>query len=281
MLAGALLAAISASAPLSPHSSAQAAGLPAKLAAIYQLRFAGITLGDFKVWSSIGKDGYSVQGDGKITFLTGLIFEVEGNSRSTGTVSGSRPVPDNFSFSFKTRKKKGYLAMTFSNGAVEKVASQPPLRTHPKAVPVTPKHVRGALDPMTALFLAAHASKPGDHASVCNRVLPVYDGKYRFDLKLIHKRTVRVVKKGKNGYAGPAVICQVKFIPVAGHRPHASNVAFMRNTDGIEVWLMPIPQGNMYVPYHISVPTPYGTAQATARSFNVETAARQHFALVQ
>jgi len=269
--------------PLLPAIPAKAEAIPEKLSAIYKIRFAGLNLGDFKVWSNVAGGKYSIQGQGKIKFLTGMIFEIKGGSSSSGRVSGknSRPIPDAFSFTFTTKKKQGYLRMKFTNGAVAQVASQPPLRTHPDAIQVTAKHVNGVLDPLTALFFAVRATRPGDHGSVCDRNVAVYDGKYRFDLQLSHKKTVRVLKKGKTGYSGPAAICQVKFVPIAGHRHHESNMTFMSNTNDIEVWMIPLPQSNMYAPYHISVPTPYGTAQATARSFHVETANHQKTALVQ
>lgn len=282
-LGATVLCAVAGPAPLLHAVPAAAQTIPEKLSAIYKIRFAGLNLGDFKVWSNVADGKYSIEGQGKIKFLTGMIFEIKGESSSSGKVSGknARPVPDAFSFTFNTKKKQGYLLMKFTNGAVAQVASQPPLRSHPKAIQVTAKHVDGVLDPLTALFFAVSATRPGDHGSVCDRTVAVYDGKYRFDLQLSHKKTVKVLKKGKSGYNGPAAICRVKFVPVAGHRPHASNMAFMSNTNDIEVWMMPLPQSNMYAPYHISVPTPYGTAQATARSFHVETANHQKTALVQ
>lgn len=264
-----------------PAAPVRALPTTSKISAVYKVRFAGMPLGNFRIASNVSGDQYSLSGQAKLTFLTGMIFELKGGSASSGTVSEAGPNPAAFSFSFKTKKGQGNLVMKFSGGAVSHVASQPPLKPSPKAVPVTAKHVTGVLDPLTALFFAAKATRPGQHSSVCDRRLPVYDGLYRFDLQLSHKQTVRVVKKkNKGGYAGPAVICRVKYIPVAGHRPHASNTVYMQQTDDIEVWLIPVPDGRTYVPYHVSIPTPYGTAQATSTAFQIETANQKKIALV-
>lgn len=264
----------------SPAPAAKPQVAPAKISAVYKLRFAGLSLGDFTIWSNIRGQRYSLQGQGDLKFLAGFVFELKGGTASSGLLAASGPSPNAFSFRFKTKKKQGRLVMKFNGGAVSEVASQPPMKLSTKAVPVTSKHVKDVLDPLTALFYSGRAKSPGQHESVCKRRVPVYDGLYRFDLQLSHKKTVRVIRKGKSGYSGPAVICRVKFIPVAGHKPSASNTVFMSQTNDIEVWLIPTPGGRMYVPYHVSVPTPYGTAQATSKSISIEMAGQKRVALV-
>jgi hypothetical protein len=264
-----------------PANTARAWPAGSKMSAVYKLRFAGIKIGNFSISSHVTGGRYALRGEGRITLLTSLIFEMTGGVASSGSLSQSGATPAAFSFNFKTKKNAGgHLVMKFNDGAVSQVASQPPLRPHPTAIPVTEKHVTGVLDPLTALFFATETKGPGHPASVCDRRIPVYDGLYRFDLQLSHKKTVRVLRKGKSGYAGPAVICRVKYIPVAGHSPYASAIAYMAETDDIEVWLIPLPENHMYAPYHMSIPTPYGTAQATSTAFHVETANQKTIALV-
>lgn len=265
---------------VTPATPVLAGPAPTKFTAVYKVRFAGLKLGGFKVWTNVTNDRYDVWGQGKLKFLTSIIFEIKGDSASSGKVLPTGPQPANFSFGFKTKKGRGQLAMKFNDGAVAQVASQPALKTHERAIPVTSKHVTGVMDPLTALFFSTESRVPGQHSSACDRRVPVYDGKYRFDIQLSHKKTVRVVRKGKSGYGGPAVICKVKFIPVAGHRPATKNVTFFSNTDDIEAWLIPLPQGRAYVPYHVTIPTPYGTAQITSSEFHIEAAGQKKFALI-
>lgn len=271
-----------AAAALPPTGAGRAESGLSKLSGVYTIHFAGLRLGTFKVWSNVEGGGYSMRGKGEIKFVTSLLFELEGGTTSTGAVTENGPRPGSFAFDFKTRKKRGRLAMQFKGGKVKEVTSKPPLKESAKDVPLTNKHVDGVLDPLSAMFFTAR-SDDGDglDASVCDRSLPIFDGKQRFDLRLSHKRTVQVRPKGRSGYDGPAIVCKVKYVPIAGYNPGHSGIEFLSDTDDIEVWLIPVPGNGMYVPYHMSVPTPYGTATATATAFNLELAGQKRIALVR
>ncbi|ODR98268.1 hypothetical protein AUC69_10285 [Methyloceanibacter superfactus] len=72
--------------------------------------------------------------------------------------------------------------------------------------------------------------------------------------------------RSATAYSGPAVICRVKFIPIAGYKANDPGIKFMAQSNEIEVWLIPVSRTNMYVPYRIVLPTPvgYGTAVVTS-----------------
>lgn len=264
-----------------PTDALQAEPATARISAVYEVRFAGIRLGAFNVATSVADGQYAVRSSGDLKFISGILFELEGTATSSGFVSSRGAKPVAFSFNFRTgRKTGGRLLMSFENGAVSEVASVPPLRRQPNAVPVEDKQLAGVLDPLSALFVTSATARPGE-GSVCDRRVPVYDGLFRFDLQLSHKKSIRVLKKGKTGYAGPAVICKVKYVPVSGHNPRGSNTVYMMENEDIEIWLIPLPEGGMYAPYHVSIPTPYGTIQSTATAFTIETASRNNIALVR
>jgi hypothetical protein len=96
----------------------------------------------------------------------------------------------------------------------------------------------------------------------------------RFDLVLSPKRAVTVKKTTKGGDGGPAVICRVKFIPIAGYQPDNPGIRLMSQTDEIEVWLIPVRGTYMYVPYRIVLPTPVGYGSAVVSSIHVGGAKR-------
>lgn len=251
-----------------------------RLAAVYTIRFAGLKLGKFEVWSNLNDKSYSMRGKGKLKFITGLIFEIKGGTTSTGAVTRNGPQPASFTFDFKTKKNTGKLAMMFNGNAVTHVTAQPPFIENPRDIPVTPEHVKGVLDPMSALFFTAKAARLNADGSICPGRIPVFDGKQRFDLELSHIRTIQVKKRGKGGYKGPAVVCRIKYIPIAGYKPNNKGIKFMTETDDIEVWLIPVPKKEMYVPYHISIPTPLGTATATSIGLQVEIPGEKKIAVI-
>lgn len=252
-----------------------------RLAAVYTIRFAGIKLGKFEVWSNLNEESYSLRGKGKLKFITGLLFEIKGGTTSAGAVTKNGPKPTSFTFDFKTKKHHGKLAMIFKGDAVSQVTAQPPFVENPKDIPVTAAHVKGVLDPMSAMFFTATATKRNADGSICPGRIPIFDGKQRFDLHLSYIKTVQVKKRGKRGYRGPAVVCRIKYVPIAGYKPGNSGIKFMMDTDKIEVWLIRVPKNGMYVPYYISIPTPYGTASATSIGLQIEIPGQEIIAVIR
>lgn len=242
-----------------------------RFAAVYTIRFAGISLGKFEVWSNLNSDSYSMRGKGELKFITGLLFEIKGGTTTTGAVTANGPQPASFAFDFKTKKHKGELAMMFEGNSVSYVMAKPPFVENPTDIPVTSAHVEGVLDPLSAMFFTAKTGKRNADGSICPGRIPVFDGKQRFDLRLTHKKTVEIKKKrGKGKYRGTAVVCRIKYVPIAGYKPSNTGVKFMSETKDLEVWLIKVPKNGMYVPYHVTIPTPYGTASATSTAFHVE-----------
>lgn len=259
-----------------------AASRHTRFAAVYSIKFAGIKLGKFEVWSNLSSDSYSMRGKGKLKFITGLLFEIKGGTTSTGTVTKDGPKPASFAFNFKTKKTKGELAMMFEGNSVSYVIAKPPFVENPNDIPVTSAHVKGVLDPLSAMFFTATAKKRNADGSICPGRIPVFDGKQRFDLILSHKKTVMIKKKrGKGKYRGTAVVCRIKYVPIAGYKPGNSGVIFMSASDDIEVWLIKVPKNGMYMPYHVTIPTPYGTASATSTAFHVEIPGQKKISIIR
>jgi hypothetical protein len=170
--------------------------------------------------------------------------------------------------------KTAQLRMTFDDRGVSSVSMSPGNRPNPRTIPVTPEQLEGVLDPMSGAFLSAHSQNPNGDLNVCNQTLPVFDGMQRFDLVITPKRAVNVQRATPGGYAGPAVICAVKFIPIAGYQPDNPGIKLMAQTNEIEVWLIPVRNTNMYVPYRIVLPTPIGYGSALVTSIQVAGARR-------
>jgi hypothetical protein len=106
---------------------------------------------------------------------------------------------------------------------------------------------------------------------VCNETIPVFDGKLRFNLVLEPKQQTRLEHKTPDNYSGLAAVCGVKFIPISGFRPDDRGVKYMTShSDAIEVWIVPLPSTDLYLPYRISLPTAFGTGSAEMLSFRVE-----------
>ncbi len=263
---------------------AQARSSVSKLYAVYKVHFAGADLGKFRAWVNFSGDRYSIESKTNLELgfiIRGLFFKLDGAASSSGTLGAEHIRPSAYSLFFKTKKGGGRLKMDFNGNSVSQVTSQPPMRPNPKSVEVTKRDVTNVLDPLSAVFVPASSQRSGLDAAVCRQQIAIFDGKHRFNLTLSHKKTVQVKKRGKRGYKGPALVCRVMYSPVSGHRPDNDGLEFMRRNRKIEAWFIPVPGTRVYVPYHISMPTPYGLATATSTVFDVSVSGRNNVALVR
>jgi hypothetical protein len=154
--------------------------------------------------------------------------------------------------------------VSFAGGAVDQVSIIPRKKQGRRRVPVTKDQLEDVLDPLSAAFLH---TRP-DNAP-CDRTLPVFDGRLRFDIVLTPKRADSLPNGAPTGLSGPAAVCEVKFVPIGGHRADNPNIKFMSETDQIEVWLVPLPRTAMYLPYWIGLPTPLGRGSVTLTQIRI------------
>jgi len=241
-----------------------------RITAVYRVDLGNFNLGEYKLTTTFRGDEYQMRGEGRFTILQGLIYEWRGVSASTGRVTDEGPTPAMYALNYSNGgAKTGQLRMTFDDQGVTGVSMSPGKQPNPRTIPVTQDQLEGVLDPMSGAFLSAHSENPNGDLNVCNQTLPVFDGLQRFDLVITPKRAVHVQRATPGGYAGPAVICAVKFIPISGYQPDNPGIKLMSQSNEIEVWLIPVRNTKMYVPYRIVLPTPVGYGSALVTSIQV------------
>ncbi len=62
----------------------------------------------------------------------------------------------------------------------------------------------------------------------------------------------------KPGYAGPILVCNARYQPIAGHRPDRPGVKFMEDNTEMSVWLAPVEGTRVLLPLRIAVRTQLG-----------------------
>jgi hypothetical protein len=106
----------------------------------------------------------------------------------------------------------------------------------------------------------------------CQRTAAIFDGRMRYNLKFAYKRMEQV--KADKGYEGPVVVCAVYFVPIAGFVPHRSAIKYLAAQRDMEVWLAPVANTRLLVPYRVSIPTMIGVGIMQATQFVSVTAPR-------
>ncbi len=125
----------------------------------------------------------------------------------------------------------------------------------PERVTVSEVHKRGVIDPVSALMMPAQGRGELIDPQNCNRTIPVFDGASRFNVVLSYGETRSVQKPG---YAGPILVCNARYQPIAGHRPDRPGVKFMEDNTEMSVWLAPVEGTRVLLPLRIAVRTQLG-----------------------
>jgi uncharacterized protein DUF3108 len=252
------LLALSAAAPA-------VAGGQGKLEAHYVASLAGIPIGK-GVWVvNVVDDQYSAAANGKTTGLLQVFAGGHGTAAGRGTVNGGKPVTSSYESTIVSDKKSDEVRMAVSAGTVKEYSAEPQWPAVPDRVPVTEAHRQNIIDPMSAWLMPVAGNGDPVKPEACQRTLPVFDGRGRFDLALAYKRMERV--KSEKGYDGPVVVCSVRFQPISGHRPARSAIKYLVAQRDIEVALAPVAGTRVLVPYRITVPTALGAAVLEATEF--------------
>ena len=240
--------------------------------AVYQISWLGAHIGDFRIKSSITTRQYSLQATAELSVFFGT-FSWQGATTSSGLMTANGPVPQNYTFKYATNDRRESVELRFQKRMVQDILVNPPQFPGARHVPITAAHLQNVVDPLSAIVLLSQARL--NHGEACNKRLPIFDGKIRYDLILSPKGTRTIGSAGK--LRGTAYVCSVRFVPIAGHKmgKQGENEVASGNT-GIEVWLVPVPEAGLIVPYYVHVPTPAGTASMVTAKFDVQTPAGRH-----
>lgn len=254
------------------HAAAET--VPAKVRAQFDVNFNGLNVGSFEFNSEADTQNYTLSAQSKVSVLLGA-FTWSGDTRAAGKVVGEVPKPSGFTFDFKSNSKSGAVKMSFADDTVTSVTHVPPAQPKTNVVPLLPQHLKGVVDPMSAVMMLSR----GTSGNPCTRRLPIFDGKLRFDLMLSPRGQIQIKDQQPSGQPTIGYVCRVKYIPIAGHKID-EETKFMARNDQIEIILRPIPSANVFVPYQITIPTIAGPATMVSRRVDIVTAQRQQIALV-
>ncbi len=117
-----------------------------------------------------------------------------------------------------------------------------------------------------------------DDRPPCERRVPIFDGKQRYDVVLTPKRLTKLASVTKGAPAETAYVCRIMYQPIAGHRDNEDTKAYAANRDA-EVVLRRIPGSDMLIPNSITIPSAWGTGSMVTDRIDVVTAAAGKIAL--
>lgn len=238
----------------------------ATLRAEYTLSLAGFPVGLAKVKTAIDGARYKIEGDLKLTGIAALTGG-KGGASAEGALGGARPLPASFTISGRSGGEQRRMQMGLASGNVSSVDVVPPFEPKPDRVPLEEAHKRGVVDPLSSILMPVQgAGNPLDPAT-CSRTIPVFDGVARFDVVLTYAETKQVQKPG---YDGPVLVCDVRYVPIAGHRALRPATKFMQQNRDMQVWLAPVAGTRVVLPIRVAIMSMMGMSVIEAENWSVD-----------
>jgi hypothetical protein len=147
--------------------------------AVIDLHLGGFRAGEIAVSVAWEGSRYAARGDVRASGLVSLLLSVGAQASAKGRVNGRFLTPTGFEAEGRFGKAPQVLRMGFTDGTPLPIAADPPLRKRPYDAP--PEALAGALDPLSAVVAAL---TPRPVAEACSTVVPVFDSRRRYDLRL-------------------------------------------------------------------------------------------------
>ncbi len=243
-----------------------------RLDAAYSVHLAGIPIGQGAIILDLNQAGFAAAGTAKFTGLVRMIAKGEGTSTVRGSFAANRVISSMYSTQSSTSERNEKIEINVVNGFAQEFSVLPPPQDRDgNRVPITQAARTNVVDPLSAGLMLVSA--PGDvlNPDSCNRTLPIFDARFRYDVVLSYLRTEDAPKKTV-GYQGPVLVCQARYVPIAGHRKDRPQVQQLANNRELFVWLAPVSGTRVLVPIKVSISTGIGTMVVEATRFRAAPA---------
>ena len=241
-----------------------------KLGGVYRISYAGFTVGKGSLSLLLKKNAYSAKIGMEPAGIGTLFSTGKGGAEATGWFLDGKTLPSTYEMASTASNRNFYVNMRQGSGHIRAAQVTPKYKPSKSRIKVTGKHKLNAMDPLSAAIVNAKSAPDMLDPSICNRKLPIYDGWARFDIQMEFKEIREV---SGSGYEGPVVVCEARWVPVAGHRPERKAVQHLAKSS-IETWLAPVTSAHILIPYKVSIPTVTGTLVLEASQLNLPRASK-------
>jgi hypothetical protein len=246
-------------------ASAMSAHAQGRLKAQFTISMTGISIGQIVWLVDIADNRYVTSAHGKASGVLSVLVNGEGSVVTHGSIAEGRLAPSYFTSNITDDEGHSELRMNFEDGVVKDLVEPPPRSDR---VPVTEADRRGVNDPLTAMLIPVAAGDPLASAN-CNRVLPIFDGRRRYNLALSFKRIDKVDIKSRS--SALVLVCGVILQPIAGYRADSMLVKYVAGRRDLELWFAPIAGTSFIAPIRVLMPTLIGTLEIQANQFETVT----------
>ncbi|MDR3372209.1 MAG: DUF3108 domain-containing protein [Ancalomicrobiaceae bacterium] len=238
--------------------------------ATYTASLGGFTFAGGTLHFTLAGNTYDAQINAGVTGIAALIASRSAIGGASGRVTPGRVSPDAYALSIAGGTVPNDVALTFSDNRVTSIsASELHLAGWDNRIPLTPQHKQGVVDPFAAFIVPMQPGKDPMTPAVCNRTLRIFDGRVRYDLRLVYGAKTDVTATEPGSYSGPAIVCAVAYRPIAGHRILSAEQQRFENNIEFSIWFVPVGQTGILLPHRVLIQTQSGMLIINATRFVV------------
>jgi hypothetical protein len=186
------------------------------IAVDYTIAFWSLPFGHTSFDARFAGNAYHTSSHFETTGFVNAFWGAIIDASSSGQVGAHSLSPEVYdSYYRRSDTKKERVKVTFTANGLPTTVADPPYNT--KKYPVTDEQKKDTFDPLSAVSVMLAGLKE-DAAKPCSSVIPVFDGRRRYDIELNYIRD-EPVKLDNGLWNGKAHLCQVHYNQIAGYKP--------------------------------------------------------------
>lgn len=221
---------------------------PIGVEAEYSATVWGLPVGQVALDATLEAGRYDARAVSEAAGLAALFTDIRIVSEVEGAVSAGRARPNRYAHDEFNGDKHRRIDMSFDNQVARSLAT--PNFSNWGEPPASDIDRTGAIDPMTAVFMLAQSMTGTE---LCSGVLPVFDGRLRYNLNLRARGREEVRTRA---WSGEAVVCDAFYEPISGYtdeqRPEPRELRHP-----LTLWLRPL-EGGTYLPVKMQTRAGFG-----------------------
>lgn len=192
------------------------AGPPRAVEAAYDFYVGGMSIGRVEISAGIEDGAYRARA---VMQTEGLLdMMLRGRMEASARGAGDAPAdfePEHYTTTYSSRMDGRTMEIDWAERRPAALHADPPFET--RDYDVDPLAQDGTLDPVSGL---AAVFLPGETGEICNRTIPIFDGRRRFDLILAPPGDERDTERAPTpDWPAPLIRCMGVYERIAGFEP--------------------------------------------------------------
>ncbi len=237
---------------------------PTQIAIQYKATLAGIYVGSARMRIALTKQAYNIAASGSLSGVLKSLVGFRVDVKTYGTLANAVMIPQRYSTEYGTANSLRSIEIDYSANRKAAVLANPPFFPSRTRIALKPAHLKNTVDPLSALFLPVKKNRSSLSPDNCQRLMPVFDGRMRYNLKVSSSVTQKPDQKIRS-FDGPVLVCRIKVEPIAGYSPQKNKAGKPPKNNAIEIWLTPMGATGLLIPVKGRMPTPFGMAEISIR----------------